>query len=54
MISINTNPAAGGRMVIPAGSEGAQKLLRVTKDGAGRTTAKEILEVSFAPPIVSH
>jgi protein-L-isoaspartate(D-aspartate) O-methyltransferase len=44
----------GGRMVIPAGPEGAQKLLLVTKDGAGRTTAKEILEVSFAPMIVSH
>jgi protein-L-isoaspartate(D-aspartate) O-methyltransferase len=44
----------GGRMVIPAGPETAQKLLLVTKDGAGRTTAKEILEVSFAPMIVSH
>jgi protein-L-isoaspartate(D-aspartate) O-methyltransferase len=44
----------GGRMVIPAGSEGAQKLLLVTKDGGGRITAKEILEVSFAPLIVSH
>jgi protein-L-isoaspartate(D-aspartate) O-methyltransferase len=44
----------GGRMVIPAGSGGAQKLLLVTKAGAGRTTAKEILEVSFAPLVVSH
>jgi protein-L-isoaspartate(D-aspartate) O-methyltransferase len=44
----------GGRMVIPAGSETAQKLLLVTKDGAGRTTAQEILDVSFAPLIVSH
>jgi protein-L-isoaspartate(D-aspartate) O-methyltransferase len=44
----------GGRMVIPAGVETAQKLLLVTKDGAGRTTAKEILEVSFSPMIVSH
>ena len=44
----------GGRMVIPAGPETAQKLLLVTKDGADRTTAKEILEVSFSPMIVSH
>jgi protein-L-isoaspartate(D-aspartate) O-methyltransferase len=44
----------GGRMVIPAGVESAQKLLLVTKDAAGRTAAKEILEVSFSPLIVSH
>jgi protein-L-isoaspartate(D-aspartate) O-methyltransferase len=43
-----------GRMVIPAGSENAQKLLLIAKDDAGRTAAKEILEVRFSPLIVSH
>lgn len=43
-----------GRMVIPAGAENAQKLLLIGKDDAGRTTTKEILQVSFSPLIVSH
>jgi protein-L-isoaspartate(D-aspartate) O-methyltransferase len=43
-----------GRMVIPAGPANAQKLLLVTKGGAGCTTLRQILDVSFAPLIVSH
>ncbi len=44
----------GGRMVIPVGSEGDQKLMLVTKDAHDRTETREILEVSFAPLVLSH
>jgi protein-L-isoaspartate(D-aspartate) O-methyltransferase len=44
----------GGRMVIPAGLEEAQQLLRVDKDADGRTAAREVIPVRFARLITSH
>jgi protein-L-isoaspartate(D-aspartate) O-methyltransferase len=38
----------GGKMVIPAGLPDAQQLLLVDKDGNGRVTMKEILQVRFS------
>ncbi|HEX6137137.1 MAG TPA: protein-L-isoaspartate O-methyltransferase, partial [Casimicrobiaceae bacterium] len=38
----------GGRMVIPAGLAGEQRLLLVEKDRGGAMTASEILPVRFA------
>jgi protein-L-isoaspartate(D-aspartate) O-methyltransferase len=39
---------AGGRMVCPAGAPGAQQLMLLEKDEAGRLTVHEILPVNFA------
>lgn len=39
----------GGRMVIPAGLEGAQMLMLVSKDICGRTSVRDILPVGFGP-----
>lgn len=39
----------GGRMIIPAGLEGSQMLLLVTKELSGRLAVKEILPVGFSP-----
>jgi protein-L-isoaspartate(D-aspartate) O-methyltransferase len=38
----------GGKMVIPAGLPDAQQLVLVEKDGDGRVTTKEILQVRFS------
>lgn len=38
----------GGRMVLPAGLPGAQKLVVVDKDGTGRTRTRELLPVAFS------
>ena len=39
---------AGGKMVVPAGLPDAQQLVLVEKDGSGRTTMREILQVRFS------
>lgn len=39
----------GGRMVIPAGLEGEQMLMLVSKDASGRTSVQNILPVGFGP-----
>jgi protein-L-isoaspartate(D-aspartate) O-methyltransferase len=39
---------SGGRMVIPAGLPDAQQLVLVEKDGSGRVTMQEILQVRFS------
>jgi len=39
---------AGGKMVIPAGLPDAQQLVLVEKNGAGRVTTREILQVRFS------
>ncbi len=39
---------AGGKMVIPAGLPDAQQLVLVEKNGAGRVTTQEILQVRFS------
>lgn len=44
----------GGRMVIPAGLEDEQQLLRVDKDQDGRTTTREVIPVRFSRLITSH
>lgn len=44
----------GGKMVIPAGIEGAQQLMLVEKNTAGLTSTQEILPVRFSPLIVTH
>jgi protein-L-isoaspartate(D-aspartate) O-methyltransferase len=38
----------GGKMVIPAGLPDAQQLVLVDKDGKGRVTMREILQVQFS------
>jgi len=38
----------GGRMVLPAGLPGAQRLVVVDKDRSGRTRTKELLGVAFS------
>src|SRR5690606_34597659 len=37
----------GGRMVVPAGLEGEQMLMLVSKDAAGRSSVQDILPVGF-------
>jgi protein-L-isoaspartate(D-aspartate) O-methyltransferase len=44
----------GGRMVIPVGPENEQYLCLVTKDPGGDTQSRAVLQVSFAPLVVSH
>ena len=44
----------GGRMVIPAGLEDDQKLMRVDKDETGKLHTKEIIPVRFSNLITSH
>ena len=39
---------AGGKMVVPAGLPDAQQLVLVEKDGNGRVTMREILQVRFS------
>jgi len=39
---------AGGKMVIPAGLPDAQQLVLVEKNGNGKVTTKEILQVRFS------
>lgn len=39
----------GGRMVVPAGLEGAQMLLLVRKDEHGRLAVQDIMPVGFSP-----
>ena len=39
---------AGGKMVVPAGLPDAQQLVLVEKDGNGRMTMREILQVRFS------
>ncbi len=39
---------AGGKMVIPAGLPDAQQLVLLEKNGAGRVTMREILQVRFS------
>lgn len=38
----------GGRMVLPAGLPGAQRLMIVTKDRSGRARTRELLAVAFS------
>jgi protein-L-isoaspartate(D-aspartate) O-methyltransferase len=38
----------GGKMVIPAGLPDAQQLMLVNKDGNGRVTMREVLQVQFS------
>jgi protein-L-isoaspartate(D-aspartate) O-methyltransferase len=40
--------APGGRMVLPAGLPGAQRLVVVDKGRSGRTRTKELLGVAFS------
>jgi len=44
----------GGRMVIPAGIEGAQQLMLVEKNEEGQLSVEEILPVRFSSLSVSH
>ena len=44
--------APGGRMVVPAGIEGSQQLLLVTKSGQGQLATEEILPVRFSALVV--
>ncbi|MBL8324428.1 MAG: protein-L-isoaspartate(D-aspartate) O-methyltransferase [Rubrivivax sp.] len=46
--------APGGRMVIPAGMKGAQQLLVVSKDEAGRLSTREVLPVAFSALEAPH
>ena len=39
---------AGGKMVVPAGLPDAQQLVLVEKNGNGKVTTKEILQVRFS------
>ena len=39
---------AGGKMIIPAGLPDAQQLVLVEKNGDGKVTTKEILQVRFS------
>lgn len=39
----------GGRMVIPVGAHGAQRLLVLSKDSDGRPTTSQTIEVRFVP-----
>jgi protein-L-isoaspartate(D-aspartate) O-methyltransferase len=39
---------AGGKMVIPAGLPDAQQLVLVEKNGNGKVTTREILQVRFS------
>ncbi|HKF07102.1 MAG TPA: hypothetical protein VKB89_00005, partial [Xanthobacteraceae bacterium] len=39
---------AGGKMVIPAGLPDAQRLVLVEKNGNGKVTMREILQVRFS------
>ena len=45
--------APGGRMVIPAGLEGAQTLMLVTRNESGALATEEILSVRFSELVVS-
>ena len=45
---------AGGRMVIPAGTEEIQQLLLAKKDKRGEVTTREIFPVLFSTLIISH
>ena len=44
----------GGKMVIPAGIEGAQQLMLVEKNEKGQLSVEEILPVRFSSLTVSH
>ena len=44
----------GGRMVIPLGPENEQQLTLVTKSPDGEIETQPMLQVSFAPLILSH
>ena len=44
----------GGRMVIPAGIEDAQKLIVVGRDPKGQLSTEEVLAVRFSTLVVSH
>jgi protein-L-isoaspartate(D-aspartate) O-methyltransferase len=50
--SLRRQLAVGGRLVIPVGDElGAQKLVRVTREGADRFRREELASVRFVPLI---
>ena len=44
----------GGRMVLPAGLDGQQKLHVVEKGNDGKLTPRELIEVRFLPLITTH
>lgn len=44
----------GGKMVIPAGMEGAQQLLLLEKDEQGHVSTKDILRVRFSAMMSTH
>ena len=46
--------APGGRMVIPAGLDGAQTLMLITRDANGALATEDILAVRFSELVVSH
>ena len=45
--------APGGRMVIPAGLDGAQTLMLVTRDASGALATTDVLSVRFSELVVS-
>ena len=44
----------GGRMVVPAGLEGDQRLILVEMDDAGSLETREVLPVRFSPLVTIH
>lgn len=46
--------APGGRMVLPAGQRGAQKLSVVSKDADGKVSLREVLPVAFSALEAPH
>ncbi|MEO6597771.1 MAG: protein-L-isoaspartate(D-aspartate) O-methyltransferase [Planctomycetota bacterium] len=49
--ALRTRLAIGGRLLIPVGPQGSQKLVRITKTAADRCTEERLTEVRFVPLI---
>ena len=52
--SLITQLKPGGRMVVPAGLEGDQRLMLVETDDAGNLKTREVLPVCFSPFVTIH
>ena len=52
--SLITQLKPGGRMVVPAGLEGDQRLMLVETDDAGNLKTREVLPVCFSPLVTIH
>ena len=52
--SLITQLKPGGRMVVPAGLEGDQRLMLVEMDDAGDLKTREVLRVVFSPLVTIH